>query len=115
MPRSRPICLLTALAVVTLPPRVSAQAIDLAAGYSLLTYGSTCVSDCAIPAGWFGSLGVKVTPTLAVVADVSGAYKSFAAGASFSEHAYLFGPRLQWTRSSSPVGVFGQLTFGGIT
>jgi hypothetical protein len=88
--------------------------VDLAAGYSLLTYGSTCVSDCTIPAGWFATFGVKVHPVLALVADVSGAYKSFA-GASYSEHAYLFGPRLQWGPSDSQVRVYGQLLFGGIT
>jgi len=102
------------LAVVSIPTRASAQAVDLAAGYSLLTYGSVCVSDCTIPAGWFGTFGVRVSPVLGFVADVSGGYKSIA-GASYSEHAYLFGPRLQWGPPDSQVRVYGQLTFGGVT
>ena len=114
MSRAFLISLSLLLGVVSAPANASAQAIDLAAGYSLLTYGSGCVSDCAIPAGWFGTLGVKLTPSLDVVADVSGAYKSIGA-LSYSEHGYLFGPRLQWSRSTSPIRVYGQLTFGGIT
>jgi len=114
MLRASLLFLSVSLAVVGFPMRASAQAVDLAAGYSLLTYGSTCFSDCTIPAGWFGTFGVKVTPAFGFVADVSGAYKSIA-GASYSEHAYLFGPRLQWGPPDSQVRVYGQLTFGGVT
>jgi hypothetical protein len=100
--------------VVSFPTRAWPQAVDLAAGYSLLTYGSGCLSDCATPAGWFGTFGVRVAPALDLVADVSGAYKSIGTVSS-SEHTYLFGPRLQWNPSSSRVRTYGQLTFGGAT
>jgi hypothetical protein len=115
VPRAFLIPLSLVLAVVSAPARAVAQEVDLAGGYSLLTYGSGCLADCTIPAGWFGTLGVKLTPTLDVVADVSGAYKSVGSTASFSEHAYLFGPRLQWSRSTMPLRVYGQLTLGGVT
>ena len=114
MPRTFFVPLFLVLAVAAAPARASAQTVDLAGGYSLLTYGSGCLSDCTTPKGWFGTLGVKLTPTLDVVADVSGAYKSIGS-LSFSEHAYMFGPRLQWSRSTTPVRVYGQLTLGGVT
>src|SRR5262245_17388413 len=99
MRRALLIPLLVLLAAAGLPARASAQNVDWAAGYSLLTYGSGCLSDCTVPAGWFASLGVKTMPALDIVADVSGAYKSIGT-VSFSEHAYLFGPRLRWSPSS---------------
>jgi hypothetical protein len=114
MRRASLLFLSASLAVVSFPTRASAQVVDLAAGYSLLTFGSECPSDCTIPAGWFGTFGVRVTPAVGFVADVSGAYKSIA-GASYSEHAYLFGPRLQWGPPDSQVRIYGQLTFGGVT
>ena len=114
MRRTCPLFLLICLAMVSFSTRASAQAVDLAAGYSLLSYGSGCLSDCTTPAGWFATFGVRVAPALDLVADVSGAYKSIGTLSS-SEHTYLFGPRLQWSPSSSRVRTYGQLTFGAAT
>ena len=111
----RRLCVLVgALAIVAaLPLRAMAAddpKIDFAVGYSLLHDSD---ADGNFPMGWFVSVGKKVMPTISIVGDVSGNYKTITVegiDAKLKVHTFMAGPR--WSDRQGQITPWAQVLFG---
>ena len=115
-----PILVAILLVVFVSPVPALAQRVDLAGGYSFARLINTDGADVNEPTGWFGSIGVGISPMVAIVGELNGAYKtdaetiqSIRVEASHKAHSYLAGLRVMSPRGT--VRVFGQVLFGGET
>jgi len=99
--------------VAALPLRAAAadDRIDFAVGYSLMHDSDV---DGSFPLGWFASVGKNVTPMVAIVGDVSGAYKSIAVApgvdAKLKVHTFMAGPR--WASRQGQMTPWAQVLVG---
>ena len=99
--------------VAALPLRAAAadDTVDFAIGYSLMH--DTDV-DGNFPMGWFASVGKKMTPSITIVGDVSGNYKTIEAApgidAKLKVHTFAAGPR--WSARHGEVTPWVQMLFG---
>ena len=111
----RRLCVLVgALAIVAaLPLRAMAAddpKIDFAVGYSLLHDSD---ADGNFPMGWFVSVGKKVMPTISIVGDVSGNYKTITVegiDAKLKVHTFMAGPR--WSDRQGQITPWAQVLVG---
>jgi hypothetical protein len=99
--------------VAALPLRASAAdgKVDFAVGYALMHDSDV---DGNFPMGWFASVGKAMTPTIAIVGDVSGNYKSIelapGVDAKLKVHTFTAGPR--WSEARGQVTPWVQATVG---
>lgn len=97
--------------------------VDISAEYA---FSHLTQSDWNYPAGWFGSVGAYVTPTVALVGEASGAYRSeslslsnagFAISVSGHQRicTFMAGPKVSLSGSGSRTRAFARFLAGGAT
>ena len=105
-----------ALVALAVQPARAAEGGDIVGGYSYI-YDHSSDPSTSFPAGWFVSASTNLSDAFAVVADISGSYKSesatvgtVTASASTNVHTFMAGPRVM-ARSGS-IGFYGQFLVG---
>lgn len=100
--------------MTALPLRAAAAddpKVDFAIGYSLMHDSDV---DGNFPLGWFASVGKKMTPSISLVGDVSGNYKTITLApgidAKLRVHTFMAGPR--WSDRQGQITPWAQVLFG---